>query len=194
MKSIFLKLTLPATFATLLASADQLSYTKNLPLDSKLPSFTDTAVPAYENKISIGIGGLSYQRIKPNAPYVGIWTSIYHKNAFVTALGGYNFLLSEKDILTPAFGFGYYFGNHNAIPVVGVGYDHTFNDVISLGAEVSSTVGRNLVYTVGIPLTIHFGEQKKWEFRVMPAYLRYGSGLLSNNNSLVLGLSFGYRF
>lgn len=194
MKSIFLKVTLPATLATLLANADQLSFTKNLPLDSKLPTHTESIVAPYENKVSVGLGGLTYQRTKPDAAYFGIGTAIFRKNVLFTALGGYNFLLSEKDMLTPAVGLGYYAdNNHLIIPLVGVAYDHAFNDVISLGADVSSSIGKNLVYSVGIPLTIHFGEQKKWEFRVMPALVHNESNVLPSN-SIALGLSFGYRF
>lgn len=193
MKNIFLKLTLPAALATTLMNADQLNFTKNLPIDSKLPVAENTIVN-YENRINVALGALTYERIKPDAAYVGIGTAFYRKGLIVTATGGYNFLLSEKDIIRPMAGLGFYAkSEHLVFPLVGVGYEHAFNNTFTLGLDVASVVIGDFNYTMGVPLMFHFGEQKKWEFRLTPVLI-HNEGRFLSNNTTGLGLSLGYRF
>jgi nitrogen fixation protein len=192
MKNIFL-LTLPITLSTILANADQLEFTKSLPIDSKLPVAENTLIN-YENRINIGMGGLTYERIKQDAAYVGIGTTIYRNGVVVIAMGGYNFLLSEKDVIRPVAGLGYYTGEKDLIaPLVGVGYEHAFNNTFTLGANVARVLVGDSNYTVSVPVMFHFGEQKKWEFRLIPMVAHNGGPLISFNKT-GLGLSLGYRF
>ncbi|HUD02214.1 MAG TPA: hypothetical protein VMR37_07785 [Rhabdochlamydiaceae bacterium] len=204
MKSTFLKLALPMTLATLLANAEPLNPPKNLQIDSKTMMVNENST--FDNRINFGPGGLfnvaagaSYARIKPDSTYIGIATYIDLNRAIVTAMGGYNFLLSEKDKLTPSAGLGCFtgLGRHTGstriFPVVGLEYEHAFNSVFSVGTElVTVLVPHNSFVSLGVPFTFHFGDQKRWEFRLTP--LVAAQHLPIFIDTVTFSASLGYRF
>jgi hypothetical protein len=206
MKSTYLKLALPMALATLLVNAEELNFTKNLPIDSKTMPINENLIPAYDNRINVnpGIitysGGISYARIKPDSTYIGISTVVNPDYIIVTAMGGYNFSLSPKDRLSPAAGLGHYtgfgrFGSSGIFPVVGLEYEHAFNSTFSVGADFASVLirGGDSSFALGVPFTFHFGDEKKWEFRVMPC-LRHKQNWPRSDDQIALSGSLGYRF
>lgn len=200
MPNKFLKWTLPMTLATLVASAEQLNFNKNLPLDRKEFIYNEPLSPSYDNRISFGTslydlrGGVTYEHIKPSSPYVGIGTFADSKRIGITAMGGYNVKLSEKDTLRPAAGICLFPKNkHTILPIVAVGYEHAFNDVFSLGANAASIVNRDFNITVGVPFTFHLGAEKRWNICLTPYFHHTEIGPFSANRTSV-NLAFGYRF
>ena len=212
MKNAFFKLTFPMTLATLLAHADQLNFTKNIPIESEIKLVNSNPLPIYDNKLEIGIGlfglgfeeGVSYSRIKPDSMYFSFGTALHPRIVSVTAMAGYNFRLSEKDTLTPAAGLSYVpvfrpifiiFGtiDHRVLPILKVGYEHAFNNIFSLGVDFASLISRDFSYTIGVPFTFHFGSEKRWEVQVTP-YMIDGIYWMHHKNKITLNCALGYRF
>jgi len=138
--------------------------------------------------------GVSYTRIKPDSTYIEIATSINPHSVTITAMGGYNFLLSPKDVIRPAAGLAYHAGKiHRIFPVLGVGYEHAFNDTFSLGADAASVINGDFNFAIGTPFTFHFGDLKRWEVRLTP-YLVHAETVLFSSNTTALSCSLGYRF
>ena len=200
MKRTCLKLALPLTLATLLANGEELSFTKNLPIESKAMMVNENPLSAYDNRVNFGpdifnkAAGVGYARIKPDSAYVGIGTYVAPRYAVFTAMGGYNFLLSRKDRLTPSAGLGYYAGkSHHIVPLMGLDYEHAFNSFFSVGADVVSVINGDLNFAVSVPFIFHFGSEKRWEVRLAPC-LSHSENWLVSNNRTSLNVSMGYRF
>ena len=203
MKTVYLKLALPLTLATLLANADQLDFTKNLPLDSKtVAAFNEYSLPTYDiydHRLSMGTNflgrhaGVTYARVKPNSTFIEVSSFANTYDFGITTMGGYNFLLSPQDILTPAVGLLYYSANSKTLyPLVALGYEHAFNNVFSLGAEVGRIIYRDFNVSLGIPLTFHFGDQKRWDVRLTPVLSHVESH--GSMNIMTINCNLGYRF
>lgn len=201
MKGSYLNFALPMALATLLANAEELNFTKNLPMDSKTMPVNENLIPTYDNRINIGPGlintpgGISYTRIKPDSTYIGITTFATPYDVIITAVGGYNFLLSAKDRLAPTAGFGCWVHKYGRpFPLVGLEYEHTFNSSFSVGADLACVLVRQYSnFALGIPFIFHFGDQKRWEIRVTPC-LRHNQYWPFEKNQITLGGSLGYRF
>jgi len=207
MKTAYLALSL--TLATLAVGAEELNFTQNLPIECNGMIENETPMPSYDHKMDIGLGlfgienGISYSRIKPASAYFGVGTSIRPLAGSLTVMGGYNFRLSQKDTLTAAVGVSYVpryrpiflvFGmvDHRLFPVAGVGYEHAFNNVFSLGVDFASIIDRYYSYGVGVPFIFHFGATKKWDIRLIPSINGDRWGLYHHFRQL--NGSIGYRF
>jgi hypothetical protein len=193
----YLKLALPMLLATGVANAE-LNFTKHLPMDKAM--MQEHSFSTYDYRVDFGTNlfnagaGVSYSHVKPDSKYIGVGTFIGPKAVGLTAIGGYNFLLTPDDILTPAAGMTFYSGKGQKFyPVVAVGYEHAFNDVFSIGADFSSVMNGDFNYTLGVPCTYHFGEQKRWNVRVTPTVIHAQLWFLPVNIT-TLGVSLGYRF
>jgi hypothetical protein len=199
MKRTCFKLALPLTLATLLANAEELSFTKNLPIESKTMMVNENPLSTYDNRVNFGPDlfnkavGVGYARIKADSTYIGIGTYIASYGAAFTAMGGYNFLLSPKGRLTPAAGLVYFAGTPYIFPLAGLYYEHAFNSVFSVGTEVTTIITGNSNVIVTIPFTLHFGAGKRWEVRLAPS-LSHIKHSLTDNNRMNFNVSMGYRF
>jgi hypothetical protein len=106
------------------------------------------------------------------------------------AKGGYNFLLTPKDLLSPFAGFFYYPGRYPHIfAVCGVEYDHAFTDTFSAGVNFSNIISENFNCAIGVPLTVNFGSEKRWEVRLEPVLMHVALW-----SSTTVNCSLGYRF
>jgi len=199
-----LKLALPLTLATLLANADQLEFTKNMPLDSKtVAAFNEYALPTYDtydHKVDVGSwffsksAAVTYTRVKPDSTFIGVSGSFTPYSVGIMAMGGYNFLLSPKDILTPAAGLYYNSGIQKKIyPMMGLQYEHAFNNVFSIGADFVTAIKGDFNISVGVPFTFHFGHQKRWEVQLTP-WMTHTKKWPVSSNEATLHCSLGYRF
>jgi hypothetical protein len=195
---LYLKLILPITLATIVANAEPLNYQKTLPLDKQIA--IETPFTAYDNRIRLYAnpynkgGALIYERLKPESAYIGFGTSIYYGLTGISATGGYNFLLTPNDLLTPFAGFIYYPGRYNNIFAAwGVEYDHAFTDTFSAGVNFSNIVSENFNYAIGVPFTVNFGPEKRWEVQIEPV-LRHATLWSLPIYSTTVNCSLGYRF
>ncbi|MGH2612342.1 MAG: hypothetical protein ACRDFB_04765 [Rhabdochlamydiaceae bacterium] len=141
-----------------------------------------------------------YERIKPNALYTGVeaWVS----GAFGSQVGsilaeaefrmGYNFFYQGRDHLTPFVGagiisatWGHTHRKYIDFPAVAYGtlgilYDHEFNSVVNLGANLKGMIGGDVSkkrhnwhgpivgFDASIPLTFRFGHKRHWDYRIEP--------------------------
>lgn len=207
MKTAYLALSL--IFATVAAGAEELNFTQNLPIDCKTKLENINPLPSYDHKMNVGLGlfgienGISYSRVKPASAYFGVGTSFRPLAGSLTVMGGYNFRLSQKDSLTAAAGVVYepryrpiflVFGmvDHRLSPALGIGYEHAFNNVFSLGVDVASIIDRYYYYTIGVPCIFHLGATKRWDIRLIPSI--HGDRWDFYYRFLQVSGSIGYRF
>lgn len=159
-------------------------------------------LPAYDHHIGFGPNfnpfgaSVGYEHTKTDSFYLGAST-IFNKNSqFHMMLIGYNFALSEKDTLTPSIGGAIlhdrYFGTE-WIPLVSLEYKHRINDRFTIGSVIGSVPKDNFNLAVGIPFTVHFGENRDWDFRVLPTYMT-GREYRSSYHAFSLGYSIGKSF
>lgn len=196
--NLYLKLILPITLATTVVSAEPLNYEKNLPLDKQ--KALETSFTTYDNRIRLYANpfikgaALTYERLKPESAYIGLGTSIYSGPTAIMAKGGYNFLLTPNDLLSPFAGFIYYPGRyHNIFAAWGVEYDHAFTGSFSVGVNFSNIVSENFNCAIGVPFTVNFGPEKRWEVRLEPVLMHVTLWSLPIYSTTV-NCSLGYRF
>jgi hypothetical protein len=159
-------------------------------------------IPTYEHRIGFGpdfnpIGGsVGYEHVKPDSFYLGTSTKFNKNTQLYMILVGYNFSLSEKDTLTPSVGGAIlhdkYFSS-DWVPVVSVEYKHRINDMFTIGGMAASIPKDIFNLTVGIPFSIHFGKNRDWDVKIIPAYNRI-EGKYLTSNAISLGYSIGKRF
>lgn len=207
MKSIYLKMMMPMMMTTLFATVHASSSTQTDPVNPQRTT-EENLFPKYDNRIKLGVSQfygnsatLSYERLKVQSMYFGVEVAAYHHDrlGFISALGGYNFLLSPKDRMTPVAGLGYYKAKHfdYLYPIVGMLYEHAFTDTIRLGANLkanfSALVSGESKFYLGVPFTTQIGEKKKWELEVQP-YTFHSKGWRVSHDSIGIQTSIGYRF
>lgn len=192
---------LPMTALTLFASADDAIPSLQMPLDNKIMMLDKEKPSSYDNRVSFCFGhfygsggGIAYERLKPDSLYVGITTAVYYWTVGIDVVGGYNFLLSPKDRLTPVAGLTYIGGiGHDVLPVLGLLYDHEINSVFRVGANFRTLIASDFIYTLGVPLTVTMDPQKRWEFQVQP-YVVHSETLFFRLTSTGVQGSIAYRF
>ncbi len=203
MKQLCLKLILPMTALTLFAHADDQIPSINMPLDNKIMMMDKEQQTFYDNRVSFcfghfyahtDMGGVVYERLKPDSMYVGIATAVYSKTVGISAVGGYNFLLTPKDRLTPVAGLSYVTGHgHDLFPVLGLHYEREINNVFRVGANFTTLIASDFVYTIGVPLTFAIDSQKRWELQMQPYVVHADSWLFRFTSTGIQG-SIAYRF
>jgi hypothetical protein len=116
----------------------------------------------YHNRMAVfSFSHLAYERIQPNAFYVGVegWAAktVTHDNRLVVEGEfrlGYNLFWNGRDHFTPIVGTGFFkdfnrvheHGHHKMKPgicyaTIGFLYDHEFTDVFNLGLNVKGLLG-----------------------------------------------------
>lgn len=189
-----LKWVLPLTLATLIAHADELNFTKNIPPDYKT-KLSEASLPTYDNRFGFTSnlnhfgGGLFYERIKPESAYIHVGTFGARDTLALAALGGYNFQLSPQDILRPSGGL--IFKKRSISPILAIEYEHSFNPLFSMGATLVSELNDN--FTVGIPCKFHVGSERRWEHTLTPQF-GHAQILFFSINQTSISYSVGYRF
>ena len=162
-----------------------------------------------------------YERIKPDAFYVGvegIFTPIWPQKHEAWLINeelrmGYNFFCNGRDHVTPFAGAGYLeVSHHNHGINIGYGtlgflYDHEFNTIFNLGLNGKILMGSPVAgkhhlknwgsfvigSNVSLPITFRFGHHRHWDFRIEPfnIYLR---GSKASETFWGFANSIGYRF
>jgi hypothetical protein len=179
---------------------------------------TKDEIPPYYHRVNFGLSRLGYEFIKPEFLYAGaeVWGILsYGPFPFERTMGeieariGYNFAVNHNDRFTPIIGIGCFkdFRHHQKQGVCyitsGVLYEHKFTNLFDLGVNLKGLLGQtegrsrwgNPVwgYDISVPLTIHFGEYRNWDFRLEPFYIQ----MFGHNSTHSYGgtrSSFGYRF
>lgn len=157
MKRYYLTAFLSILSMTVLGQADQVTLEAEKPANEvKEPHFIQ-----YNNRMIVFAPcHQGYERIKPNAFYVGVegfLASILNKSHENTLLDaqlrmGYNFFFNGRDHLTPIAGIGFvedFFKKHHhshhkpgvVYGTLGLLYDHEFNTIFNLGLNVKFLVG-----------------------------------------------------
>ena len=146
--------------------------------------------------------------------------------------GGYNFFYNGRDHFTPFIGGGvfkdyttysfttwkwdgrghlnFHESHHYRLPVLGYGtmgflYDHEFNSVFTLGANLKGIIGGGISsqrmrwgsvvvgFDVALPITFRFGHNRHWDIRLEPFDI-YLHGSENARNYLGGRSTLGYRF
>jgi hypothetical protein len=156
MRNQYLKALLPILSMTVFGYADQAAADEKKSIDQTKPHFIQ-----YHNRVILFAPfHQGYERIKPDAFYVGIegfLASGLNKGKDNTLLDlelrmGYNFFFKEKDHLTPFVGIGFvedFFRHHDHLShkpgivygTTGFLYDHEFNTIFSLGINAKLLIG-----------------------------------------------------
>ena len=161
-----------------------------------------------------------YERIKPDAFYVGVegYLAPIFTNEGAVLLDtqlrmGYNFFFNGRDHLTPIAGVGFVrdvFEKHHDQPgvvygTVGLLYNHEVNTIFNLGLDVEflmgGTVGKNrfewgspvVGIDVSFPITLRFGHRRHWDYRIEPFNL-YLHGPHNSEDYWGFRNSLAYRF
>ncbi len=157
MKCNYFKALLPIFSITILGHADQYTSEEQKSIQQKIePHFIQ-----YHNRVILfNPVHQGYERIKPNAYYVGVegyLATVLNKdndNFFVDAelRMGYNFFLNGREHITPVVGIGYlqdFSKEHHhtyhkpgiVYGAVGFLYDHEFNTIFNLGFTAKLLIG-----------------------------------------------------
>ena len=137
--------------------------------------------------------GVTYSRVKPDSMFVEVSTFANFCDFGISTMAGYNFLLSPTDILTPAIGLLYYSVSEQQLyPMMALGYEHAFDNVFSIGAELGNIIQRDVNVSLGVPFIFHFGDQKRWDVRLTPVFTHFESH--GSSNILRINCNLGYRF
>lgn len=202
MRLIDLKILIPMTLATLLTTAHPSSFAQTHSTDPQIIITENSFFPKYDNRIKFNINqshltsaGLSYERLKLQSIYFGVEAAAFKQGVGVEAFGGYNFLLSPRDRMTPIGGLSYCKLKESdcLYLTTGVFYEHAFTDKFRLGANFKAFISGDLGFSLGIPCTFQMGEQKRWEFEVQPYGVHVENWLFSHN-SIGIQASTSYRF
>lgn len=211
-----------AVFALLLSMnalghADQTASEGEEPVNQKKePRFIE-----YHNRVNLFTPGHQiYERIKPDALYVGVerfkinlWNQGRKNELTDFELRiGYNHFYNGRDHLTSFSGMGYLEDNrprHHKPAILywttGFLYDHEFNSIFNLGCNMKVLFGGPLgekhdlwgsfVFAsyISVPITFRFGYKRHWDFRIEPFNLAlHGTNM---RQDYLGGLStLGYRF
>jgi hypothetical protein len=207
-------------------SLSAITYADSSDTDSTTPSPHDTKKPPfreYDNRLSFFPTYLSYERIKPNAVYVGMETSGgFPLNKALADLFfyselrlGYNFFFRGRDHLTPVVGGGYTKDiciNHArclrrpniGYGLIGLRYWHECSYKFHMGVNAEFLIGRPtnekhqwnspvMGFNISVPLIFKFKDHEKWDSCIEP-YSVYLRG--GNTSTIYAGLRYtlGYRF
>ncbi len=158
MKYSYLKALLPIFAITIIGHADQYTSEEQKSIQQKIePHFIQ-----YHNRVILfAPAHQGYERIKPNAFYVGVegyLVGILNKKEDNSLLldaelrMGYNFFFNGREHITPVVGIGYleeFFKHHHhtyhkpgiVYGAVGFLYDHEFNTIFNLGFTAKFLIG-----------------------------------------------------
>lgn len=220
MKCNYLKALLPILLATLLGHADQYASEEQKSIQQKIESH----FIQYHNRVILfSPFHQGYERIKPNAYYVGVegYLTIdsYGINPFFVDAElrmGYNFFFNGREHITPVGGIGYFedfrkrhHHSHHKPGIVygsvGFLYDHEFNTIFNLGVTAKFLIGGPVSKKhfdwgapvvgadVSLPITFRFGHKRHWDYRIEPFNI-YLHGSNASQDYWGFRNSLGYRF
>ncbi len=200
MKHLFLKLLIPSFFVVAAETSANEIHQDVPPVT--LPAKENTPFIEYHNRIAafnmLATYFLYYERIKPNAIYVGIEELstepfLNHSASSISLHNfsmGYNFFWNGRDHFTPIAGIGYFRArskscyyntlfrsvHHEEFSLLygtlGILYDHEFNTIFNLGLNLKVDVGGQL------------GHRKKHDI---------GTPCVGIDVSIPITFRFGYR-
>lgn len=188
----------------------------------------ENTVPVYAHRLNFYLTRLGYEHIKPESYYLALegWELFSLNDSFrfkpsllqAEARGGYNFLPTASDHLTPFLGVGYFKGykfkrgkRHDfkqdiVFSSMGLRYEHEFSRLFTLGLNTEIMLGHSLNNKqrswgsnpfwgadVSVPFTWRFTKARNWDFRFEPFFTGWFG---KNQETLFYGArsSIGYRF